>query len=300
MTAEGSILLVDDSAVVRKVLGDRLSELGWRVSEAADGQEGLERARAARPDIVLLDIEMPRMNGFQVLAALKRDPDLADTPVIFLTGRNSSEDVAEGLRRGAHDYLRKPFETTELQARLLVAQRVEGLRRDLRRQNAELERLATTDVLTGLRNRRFMLDELEALVSRATRHGGELSAVLLDVDHFKAINDSRGHQAGDEVLVALAGCVSTRMRLEDVCGRWGGEEFLVLLPDTGPAGALLAAEKLREAIEHDDVPVTISAGVAGLGGDGADGLLRRADAGLYAAKDAGRNAVRCVDIVPAG
>jgi DNA-binding response OmpR family regulator len=145
VTAGGPVLLADDSAVVRKVLRDRLLEHGWQVVEAADGQEALDLARGCRPEVVLLDIEMPRKNGYQVLAELKGDPGLSDVPVIFLTARDSSADVAEGLRRGAHDYLRKPFETSELVARLMVARRTRALRDELRRRNAELERLAATD-----------------------------------------------------------------------------------------------------------------------------------------------------------
>jgi diguanylate cyclase (GGDEF)-like protein len=238
-----------------------------------------------------------------VLAAFKAEPALRDVPVIFLTARDSSEQVADGLRRGAHDYLRKPFETAELVARLIVAQRTRALRDDLRARNEELQRLATTDVLTGLYNRRFMTDHLEALVSRSARHGSPLSAVLLDVDHFKALNDGHGHAAGDEALRQVAARLRGRLRREDVAGRWGGEEFLVLLPDTGGARALLAAEALRTALAdsplelgEEHVEVRISAGVAEWRDESADALLRRADAALYDAKDAGRDAVRLAGV----
>ncbi|MET0769697.1 MAG: diguanylate cyclase [Solirubrobacteraceae bacterium] len=297
------VLVADDSAVVRKVLSDRLGEQGWEVREAADGAAALELAAAEPPQTVLLDIEMPRLNGFQVLAAFKAEPSLRDVPVIFLTARDSSEQVADGLRRGAHDYLRKPFETAELVARLIVAQRTRALRDDLRARNEELQRLATTDVLTGLYNRRFMTDHLESLVSRSARHGSPLSAVLLDVDHFKALNDGHGHAAGDEALRQVAERLRGRLRREDVAGRWGGEEFLVLLPDTDGSRALLAAEALRTALAaaplalgDEAVDVRISAGVAEWSDESADALLRRADAALYDAKDAGRDAVRLAGV----
>ena len=144
------VLVADDSAVVRKVLSDRLGEQGWEVREAPDGAVALELALDEPPQTVLLDIEMPRLNGLQVLAAFKGEPALRDVPVIFLTARDSPEQVADGLRRGAHDYLRKPFETAELVARLIVAQRTRALRDDLRARNQEPQRLAATDVLTGL------------------------------------------------------------------------------------------------------------------------------------------------------
>ena len=297
------VLVADDSAVVRKVLCDRLGEQGWEVREAADAAAALELAHAEPPQTVLLDIEMPRLNGFQVLAAFKAEPALRDVPVIFLTARDSSDQVADGLRRGAHDYLRKPFETAELVARLIVAQRTRALRDDLRARNEELQRLATTDVLTGLYNRRFMTDHLEALVSRSARHGASLSAVLLDVDHFKALNDGHGHAAGDEALRQVAERLRDRLRREDVAGRWGGEEFLVLLPDTDGSRALLAAEALRTALAaaplalgDEAVDVRISAGVAEWSDESADALLRRADAALYDAKDAGRDAVRLAGV----
>jgi diguanylate cyclase (GGDEF)-like protein len=298
MSHGGYVLVADDSAVVRKVLRDRLGEQGWTVREAADGAEALEICREAPPEVVLLDIEMPRLNGYQVLAALKGEPTLEDVPVIFLTARSGGQHVADGLRRGAHDYLRKPFETEELVARVLVARRTRALRDELRRHNAELERLATTDPLTCLFNRRFMADQLDALVGRATRHGAALSTLLIDVDDFKAVNDTHGHATGDAVLREVAARIRARLRREDVCGRWGGEEFLVLLPDTAGDRAAIVAESLRAFVASKPIPagaaevrVKISAGVAEWSGESADELLRRADAALYEAKAAGRDTV---------
>jgi diguanylate cyclase (GGDEF)-like protein len=295
MSSDGHVLVADDSAVVRKVLRDRLGEQGWAVEEARDGVEALERAHRSPPEVILLDIEMPRMNGYETLAALKAAPGLRDIPVIFLTARDDATDVADGLRRGAHDYLRKPFETPELVARLLVAQRTKALRDELRAHNVQLERLATTDALTGLVNRRVTQERLEEAVSRSRRHGRPLSALMIDVDHFKGINDALGHAAGDEVLVALATAVRDRLRREDVCGRWGGEELAVVLPDTTVEEAALVGEALRLTVATLPLraPATISVGVAERREhDSAETLVRRADAALYAAKRAGRNTVR--------
>jgi diguanylate cyclase (GGDEF)-like protein len=293
----GRVVIADDSRVVRSVLARELTAAGWEVAEAADGAEALELCMEQSPDIVLLDIEMPRMNGFQALAALRRQPALAEIPVIFLTGRDSSADVAEGLRRGAHDYLRKPFETLELVARLRVAKRMKELQDELRARNEELERLATTDVLTGLHNRRSVADQLEAAVSASGRHGTELSVLLLDVDHFKQVNDVHGHAIGDTVLRELAERLLARLRREDVCGRWGGEELLLVLPNTGAADAARLAEDVRALVAGAPfaagaVQASASIGVATWSSESADGLVQRADAALYEAKAAGRDIVR--------
>jgi two-component system, cell cycle response regulator len=294
------ILVADDSATVRAVLGAQLAGAGYAVVPAADGREALARLREDRPDVALLDIEMPELDGLAVLEEMQADPVLATVPVLFLTGRAEAQDVAAGLARGAHDYVRKPIEATELTARVRAALRVKALADELRRRNAELERLACTDHLTGARNRRFTAGELERLVARGRRHGHAVSVALLDVDHFKAINDRHGHDAGDAVLAGVAARMAGRLRRDDVVGRWGGEEFLVLLPETGAAGAARVAEDVRAviaaepfAVEGGPVPVTASVGWATWDGDETgEALLRRADAGLYSAKAAGRNTVR--------
>ncbi len=283
----GLILVADDSAVMRAVLRGELTKHGWDVAEAVDGVDAVERCRELRPHILLLDIEMPRMNGYQVLATLTADPELADIPVIFLTGRDSGRDVAEGLRRGAHDYLRKPFEPVELLARLLVAHRTRVLREELRD-------LAMTDALTGLHNRRWMQEQLTTLASRYRRHGNPLSAVLIDVDHFKQINDVKGHEAGDAMLRTIAQRITARLRMEDLVARWGGEEFLVLTPETHAGPAATLAEDLRAAVEAsgEGGSATISLGVAEMrAGMTPSDLVRQADDAMYAAKAAGRNRV---------
>lgn len=293
----GTILVADDSVVVRTVLARELVTAGWEVRQAADGEQAVESCREHPPDIVLLDIEMPRLNGFQALAALQRDPELAQIPVIFLTGRDSGADVAEGLRRGAHDYLRKPFETAELTARLTVARRMKSLQDELRARNRELERLATTDLLTGLDNRRSAQEKLDEHVTRARHLGGDLSVLLIDVDHFKRVNDEHGHASGDAVLRELSQRLRARLRPQDTCGRWGGEELLVVLPDTDRDDAGSIAEHLRAAVADAPyvdatIPVTASIGVADWDHDTESELVKRADSALYAAKAAGRNCVR--------
>src|SRR3954447_18412754 len=168
------ILVAEDSLVVRALLRAQLRERGYAVVEAADGEQALSRVRESPPDVILLDVEMPRMDGFQVLAELKADPGLGLIPVIFVSGRTTADDAVRGLGLGAHDYLRKPFEAAELAARVHAAVRTKTLTDELRAVNLELTRQATTDALTGLPNRRHLDDQLEALVSRSARHGRPL------------------------------------------------------------------------------------------------------------------------------
>ena len=296
---EAIVLIAEDSLTVRALLRAQLREHGYSVVEAADGEQALARARDTRPDVVLLDVDMPKRDGFDVLAEMKADPVLAGVPVVFITGRTTAEDAVRGLDMGAHDYLRKPFEAAELTARVHAAVRTKRLQDELRSLNGVLARQANTDNLTGLANRRYLEDELFRLCARSDRHGGPLSVLLLDGDFFKRVNDTHGHHIGDQTLVALAARLTERLRTEDVIGRWGGEEFLVVLPDVDRRGAETAAEALRahvsdRPLETDAGPIelTISLGWAFKAAEDApDDLLRRADTALYEAKAAGRDRV---------
>ncbi|MEO8293117.1 MAG: diguanylate cyclase [Actinomycetota bacterium] len=293
------VLLVEDSLVVRTVVRQHLTEEGYRVVEVNDGTGAMSAMHEHRPDVVLMDIEMPVMDGFQILEAIKADPQLCDTPVVFLTASEGTDHLVRALQRGAHDYLRKPFEAPELIARVRAAVRVKALQDELRVRNAELELLAGTDALTGLWNRRHMQDELQTAVSAAGRHGHPLSVFMVDIDHFKVVNDEHGHPAGDIVLHWVADRIRRAVRTEDVAGRWGGEEFLAVLPWTGWDGATTVAERLRASIAKDPVsdagvaiPVTVSIGVAtAYPGERVDEIVARADRALYRAKERGRNRV---------
>ena len=292
------VMVAEDSRTLRSILRGQLRDHGYQVIEAHDGAEAVTVCRRERPDVVLLDVEMPLMDGHLVLANLKRDPALVDVPVVFVTARVTTEDVVQGLELGAHDYLRKPFEASELLARVHAALRTKRLQDELRLRNAELDRVSRTDALTGLHNRRHLEERLTEQTSLVKRHGGELGLLLIDVDRFKRVNDEHGHAAGDAVLRILAGRVREAIRMEDVPGRWGGEEFLVILPATGRDGAAGAGERVRRGVAADpfqlstiELPVTVSVGAATGVEDGWEGLVRRADTALYAAKEAGRNRV---------
>ena len=288
------ILVADNSPVVREVLRWHLEAHGYKTVEATNGAETVTLARQASPAAILLSVELPVLNGHQALARLKADPALSDIPVVFVTAHTETADVVEGLRLGAHDYLRKPFEPAEAIARVSAAVRVKELQDDLRARNAELDHIARSDPLTGLANRRHLDEQLAVHAASADRHHHELSVAVVDIDNFKAVNDTFGHGAGDSVLQEVARRLAAAARVEDVVGRWGGEEFIVILPHCDVQGALVVSERIREAVASSPVhtedgvsiPVTVSVGCTG-GGD--DRLIERADAALYAAKKAGRN-----------
>lgn len=292
------ILVAEDSALLRRVIGDVLREQGWTVLEAADGASALRMARTEDPAVLLMAREMQGLDGLAVLDALRSDPHTEDMPVVFVTGHTDAADLALGLQRGAHDYVRKPVDPVELVARLGTALRLRALHDELARRNAELEQLARTDVLTGLANRRHADDVLRSTIASARRHHRMLCAVVVDVDNFKNVNDVHGHAAGDAVLKEIARRLADGLREEDLAARWGGEEFLLLLPDSHDAGGV--CERLRGAIAADpinihgllELAVSASFGWAAWTGDETgEALIGRADVALYAAKAAGRDRV---------
>jgi len=296
--ASAAVLIADDSLVIRAVVRAGLEDEGYRVTEAIDGLAALEQCRRDPPDVILLDVEMPGIDGFQVLRALKRDAELKDIPVVFLTSRSDIDDVVAGLRGGAHDYLKKPFEHVELLARVGSAVHVKKLQDQLRQRNVELDRMSRTDALTGLYNRRHLDEELVRQQSDANRRHDPLCVLLLDIDHFKKINDTFGHPAGDLVLCAFADRLRAELRSSDIAGRWGGEEFLVIMPRTDLGGALEVAERLRRATATSplvagvqNISATVSGGCVVSWGEEADALLQRVDTCLYGAKASGRNRI---------
>jgi two-component system, cell cycle response regulator len=292
------ILVAENSEPTRAELQRLLGERGYRVAAAADGEQALAAVGREVPDVVLLDHELPGLDGMAVLDRLRADDELAAVPVIMLTQIADPDLLVEALRRGAHDYLRKPFDPAELDARVIAALRVKRLHDALLEANQRLAEQALTDELTGLANRRHGGHQLAREIAIGVRQGRELALVRVDVDHFKSINDTHGHQAGDEVLAEVARRLTGAVRGGDELARWGGDEFVAILPGTDKPGAQRAAERLRAAIAAAPVqaagtslPVTISVGWAHWAGDTPDDLLARADQALYAAKDAGRNTV---------
>jgi two-component system cell cycle response regulator len=290
--ADRRLLIVEDSPTMRRVMRRFLEPTGYVIFEAGDGEEALRLAARERPDVILLDRQIPLLDGYGVLASLQTDPELGEVPVVLVTSHGEPEEVADGLRRGAHDYLRKPFEQPELVARVNAAMRTKALRDELRARNAQLERLVSTDLLTGLLNRSAAADHLRALVSRSQRHLAPLSVVLLDVDRIGEVNARHGHAAGDAVLEAVAERVRGELREEDAAGRWSGDEVLVVAPDTEADGVAPLVARLRGAVNSEPVvlgaeriPVSVSAGAATWApGDDAEALVNRAEHALAAGR----------------
>jgi two-component system cell cycle response regulator len=292
------ILVAEDSALLRRMLGDVLRDHGWTVLEAGDGETALHMAQTEIPSVLLMAREMEGLDGMTVLDALRADSRTRDMPIVFVTGHTDARDLAEGLERGAHDYVRKPVDPVELVARIRTALRLRALHDELAHRNAELEQLARTDVLTGLANRRHADDVLRATIASSRRHSRTMSAVLVDIDRFKSVNDGHGHAAGDAVLREVALRLTAGLREEDVAARWGGEEFLLLLPDS--PDATVVCERLRASISdrpinvHGLLELYVSASFGWApwtGEETGEALVGRADVALYAAKAEGRNRV---------
>jgi two-component system, cell cycle response regulator len=289
------VLLAHASAATRRRLSRTLRGEGHEVIEAAGAAQALALCRQRRPDVLVASLALCERDGLDLLDAVKSDLDIFRTAVLPMLPEGLSAELARAqLRRGAQDFLLEPASEAELIARVQAAGRMKILQEELADHTRRLEERVFEDPLTRLYNRRFAFSHLAALVSGARRHGRPLAVAMVDLDGFKAVNDRHGHEIGDRVLVAAADALARALRAEDMLGRLGGEEFLALLPDTGPQAAASAAERLRAAVEQSGgpLPLTASVGWAVLAhGDEPDDLVRRADIALYAAKSAGRNRV---------
>jgi len=300
-TVPTSVLIIDDSETVRDQIIGTLQKCSLFDSylQAGDGIEGFKALLVEPTDLVLCDLEMPRMDGFKFIALMQSQRGLKDIPVIMLTGREDTELKIRGLEQGACDYVTKPFDAGELVARVRVQLKIKALQDALKKSNELLTELSNTDPLTGLSNRRHFKEALAREFQRSVRKNEAFSLVMADLDHFKKINDTFGHQEGDMVLTSVAAFIRDLVRSYDVAARYGGEEFAVILPDTGTTQARQFAERLRKGIEEITFPgrlqsltVTISIGVATFPSpqvDCVDTLVRSADEALYRAKRNGRN-----------
>ena len=295
------ILIVDDSRFARRHLEQVLRGSGVceEVATAGDGGEALEALRAGEVDLVLCDVLMPGVDGFEFLA--RRQSEQLQVPVIMLTSEGAVESKVKCLEAGASDYLVKPFHDAELVARVKLHLQLKTLGDELMRKNEELARLACIDPLTDISNRRHFMDAFERELSRAVRHGFSLTLGMIDIDHFKRINDSYGHQVGDEALVLVVRRLRQALRAHDLLGRYGGEEFAVVFVNAGPDAALAGAERCRRVIAAEELeiagrrlPITVSIGVVACTQPettSIDELIRQADEALYLAKRRGRNRV---------
>ena len=296
-----TVLVADDSPVFRKLVEQTLSEKEHSLIFAKNGAEAIELFSKHSPGLVIVDWIMPDLSGIELCERIRSRSQVQYTYIIILTGKAEKEDVVAGLAAGADDYLTKPFHREELVARVGVGLRVVELNRQIEAKNVLLQQLALTDALTGLPNRRAVEDWAMRQLSGAARHGFSFWVVMADLDHFKAVNDTYGHEAGDTVLKRFAEILKDVSRRSDICARMGGEEFVFVLTHASTENAKLVAERVRAKLEGtqfvfrgQNVTVTASFGMAGFAGKHApdfSGLLAQADCALYSAKRLGRNRV---------
>lgn len=293
-----TVLVVDDSEDNARFLEYDLSDDGFDVIIALGGDECLTQAVTCSPDLILLDMRMPGLSGIETLEKLKSFAETRDIPVIMVSASNADESIIKALDYGANDYVSKPVMYPVLAARVRTALRLKEANRALEEANRELTRLATTDPLTRLSNRRHFFTLAHAEFAKACRHQRPLSMIMLDVDAFKSINDSFGHAAGDIALDTLADCCREAVRESDIVGRIGGEEFAICCPDADLSGAHAIAERIRTTCEAKTVKLepatfqfTVSLGVTTMAttDESFENILHRADRLLYRAKNQGRN-----------
>ncbi len=297
------ILVVDDINRNLQLVVEILDGFGYSTTFANSGIQALERVKMAKPDLILLDLMMPEMNGIQVCQVLKSQQIYTDIPVIFLTASNEENDLLQAFEQGAVDYIIKPCRPSELLARVKTHLELKRTRDELKKAYQELEKLANTDPLTGLANRRALFEVCEREFERAQRYYHPFSILMLDLDHFKRINDNFGHSVGDLALRITAQTIFEQLREVDLVGRFGGEEFIIILPETQIEDAIIVAQRICRTISQLSLPVqdktvtiTVSIGVATYtnGDRNIDMIIQRADQALYKAKHKGRNRVESV------
>ncbi len=309
MAAKAKILLIEDNPPQSRQIKRMLEKTGYEVFCADKGISGLKMVTTLNPDVIILDVVLPDISGHEVCRWIKVRDDTKGIPVIMLTVKGKLKEKVAGLQIGADDYLPKPFKESELNARIYASLRTKEFQEELKKKNTQLEELlqkveimAITDPGTGLFNRRRFQEVLHKEFARSKRYGEALALMMIDIDHFKTINDTFGHQVGDQVLADVAKIISSQFREVDTVARYGGEEFAVLLPQSTKADATMAADRTLEGIaghpfetlKGRDQKITVSVGIAGLPDpmlNTEEQLIQCADAALYKAKQNGRNRV---------
>jgi diguanylate cyclase (GGDEF)-like protein len=301
------ILVVDDVKLNLQIIANILDKVGYEYTLVSNGYQALERVNSARPDLILLDLMMPEMDGLEVCEKIQTNSELSEIPIIFISASKEQDHLLKAFEKGAVDYIIKPFYAAELLARVRMHLELKYSRQELKKLLHEqgelvkkLETLANTDSLTGVWNRRYLLMIAEQEIKRTQRYYLPFAVLLIDIDFFKRINDTFGHNIGDEVIIFMTKTVLCYLRQVDSFGRFGGEEFVVLLPETDINAAIIVAERIRENIESQyifvggkKVSITVSIGVSSykFGDKTIDTIIQRADKALYQAKNQGRNRV---------
>ena len=291
------ILVVDDTEENIEILNELLGE-DYEVLSALDGEFAIEIAHEDKPDLILLDVMMPGMDGFEVCRVLQLNKDTKDIPIVFITAKTDDKSIEEGYKVGGADYITKPFRPMELLAKVRRELRMQELIHNFKKSQDELKFLASTDSMTKLYNRRYFLEASVNIINIAQRDKNNMSILMLDIDKFKNINDTYGHDVGDNVIVVFANILKNNVRKSDLVCRWGGEEFIILLHHTNIDDAFKLAEKIRHEIEllyvkiKDDkaIQFTTSIGVSTVDSD-LELAIKKSDEALYEAKESGRNKV---------
>lgn len=304
--AESTILLVEDDKLQGELTKDYLESTGYKVVWAEDGKSAIKAVKTQDIDLIVLDFVLPDINGNEVCRWLKLNQDTRGLPIIMLTAKSSTNDKVTSLTAGADDHLSKPFNESELGARIYACLRTKALQDELRDKNRQLEEvlskvevLAITDPLTHLYNRRHFENLIENEFAGSARYKYPATCLMIDVDYFKRVNDEYGHRTGDIVLKEISLIIKSCMRKVDTVARWGGEEFVVLLPRTKKEDARIAAERILKAISEYkftgiNKQVTVSIGIANIPDpsiDTAEKLVDASDTAMYEAKRKGRNRI---------
>lgn len=304
--SEARIMIVDDNPQNIQVLATLLEALTEDLTICTSGEEALEALAFEVVDLILLDIMMPVIDGYEVCRRIRKNDQWSDVPIIFITAKSSSQDIILGFEVGGNDYVTKPFNEAELMARVKNQLEFKRMHDALITRNQEMEILiqklaiaSATDALTGLLNRRAMTDRIGEEIARFKRYLHPFALAMVDIDYFKRVNDQYGHDCGDQVLIGVANCLRDSVRQIDMISRWGGEEFLLLFSECGPKDALNLAERVRQSIaatehhcEPHDFHITITLGLVNFSeGMSFEDALQKADKALYQGKLNGRNQV---------
>jgi diguanylate cyclase (GGDEF)-like protein len=283
------ILIVEDNYTNIQHLGKLLTDEGYDAAVAVNGQKALEFLKEKKPDLVLLDVMLPDMNGYELCARIAEDPENTHMPIIFLSARSEKEDVIKGLKLGAVDYIIRPCNPLELMARIRTHLELKKLRE-------KYYNLSIKDDLTGLYNRRFFIESLKQEIERFRRYGNPFTLALMDIDDFKETNDTHGHIEGDRVLRDLSDMLQKSIRKTDIAGRFGGDEFALLFPETPAEQAMQLMERIASVLRERERPIYLSIGVTECisGMDlneehDIETVIGRADRALYQVKRNGKN-----------
>jgi len=294
-----AILIAEDDPSILELVRVILETKGYEISWAKDGEETLRMAKEMKPDLILLDVLMPKLNGYEVAHLLKENLDLKDISIIFLTARNEVDDKVAGLRMGGHDYITKPFDIYELMARIEAALRIKNIPGPLHRNDRRIAELSLADPLTGVYNQTYLRERFVEEIERARLHCYPIACILLEIDHFKVINEKYGRIQGEQVLQRLAILLKKSNRMVDMIGRFSTDQFIIQLPQTDLGGAKIVAERfgthvsrVRLVSTDPKYQVTLSMGVSAFSGariGSAEELIKQVKDALMEAKGQGGN-----------